>query len=74
MEQEDLVGEVRGDIETEDGVLVIRRIHVRYRLNVPEAARETVARVHQAHVKACPVARSLMGCVEIETEVEFKGR
>ena len=32
-----LVGEVTGEVETEEGVLVIRRIHVAMRLVAPEA-------------------------------------
>ena len=33
-----LVGEVTGEVETEEGVLVIRRIHVAMRLVAPEQA------------------------------------
>lgn len=61
-----------GDIEkTEDGVLVIRRIHVAYRLAVdPDADRETVERVHGMHADRCPVARSIRDAIEITTELE----
>ena len=41
-----LTAEVRGDVEEEDGVLVIRRIHVSMRLVAPEDTREKVERVH----------------------------
>ena len=34
-----LTAEVTGEVETEEGVLVIRRIHVAMRLVAPEAAR-----------------------------------
>jgi len=66
---DDLVGEVRGEIETDEGVLVIKRIHVRYVLRVSESDREAVERAHRVHVESCPVARTLMPCVDIETEV-----
>lgn len=39
-----LTAEVRGEVEAEDGVLVIRRIHVAMRLIAPENAREVVDR------------------------------
>ena len=37
-----LTADVRGEIENEDGVLVIRRIHVAFNLRAPEDVRETV--------------------------------
>jgi organic hydroperoxide reductase OsmC/OhrA len=55
----------------EDDVLVIRRITVRYRLAVPEHQRETVERVHGLHARFCPVARSLEGGIEMQTELEL---
>jgi uncharacterized OsmC-like protein len=54
-----------------DGVLVIERITVRYRLPVPDDLRQEVERVHGFHARACPVARSLEGGIEIRTELEF---
>ncbi len=41
-----LTADVTGEVETEEGVLVIRRIHVAMRLKAPEQAKETVERVH----------------------------
>ena len=63
-----------GEIEKEDGVLVIRRIHVNYKLRVPDpdAVRDTVARVLEMHVDKCPVARSIKGAIEVTTGVEFQ--
>jgi uncharacterized OsmC-like protein len=55
----------------EDKVLVIRRITVRYRLEVPDASREEVERVHGFHANFCPVARSLEGAIDIHTELEL---
>ena len=54
---EDLVADVRGDVEKEGGVLVLRRIHVKYKLHVanPDEVRDTVARVLEMHVDKCPV-------------------
>ena len=64
---------MHGEVEKEDGVLVIRRIHVVYRLRTDEANRETAQRVHDAHHMSCPVYRTLHGCIDISTEVAFEG-
>jgi uncharacterized OsmC-like protein len=55
----------------EDKVLVIRRITVHYRLAAPAEHRETVERVHGFHARFCPVARSLEGGIDIQTELEL---
>ncbi len=61
-----------GEIEKEDRVLVIRRIHVTYFLQgVEQDQRQTVERVLDFHRERCPVARTIGGCVEIETAVEY---
>lgn len=67
-----LVGEVTGEIETEDGVLVIRRIHVVYKLQAPEEAREKARRVHAMHKDHCPVYRSIRDAIDVTTELEFQ--
>lgn len=61
--------EAVGEIVDDNGVLVIRRIEVTYRLPVPEDRRETAERVHAVHARACPDARSLEGAIEIETRL-----
>jgi uncharacterized OsmC-like protein len=53
-------------------VLVIKRIHVRYRLRAPEQARATVERVHDVHHRFCPVYRTLSGCIDITTEIAIE--
>lgn len=67
-----LVGEVTGEIETEDGVLVIQRIHVVYKLQAPREARETAQRVHDMHKDHCPVYRSIRDAIDVTTELEFQ--
>lgn len=56
----------------EDGVLVIRRIHVAYRLAADEARRDTIERVHAVHRDYCPVYRTIAGCIEITTGYELE--
>ena len=63
-----------GDVEKDEGVLVLRRIHVNYKLRVPEPdeVRDTVTRVLEMHVDKCPVARSFKGAIEVTTAVAFQ--
>jgi uncharacterized OsmC-like protein len=56
-------------VETEDRVLVLKRIRVRYRLRLRRDQREAAERAHGAHQAHCPVARTLRGAVEITTEL-----
>ena len=65
--------EVRGEIEVEDGVMVIRRVHVTHTLRAddPEAVRETVERVHGIYAQKCPVYRSLIPAIAITSSVEI---
>ncbi len=65
------MAEVRGEIELEGTVLILRRILVHYRLRAPEAQREIVERMHQIHADFCPVARSLRGAIDIQTSFEL---
>jgi len=65
------VGEAVGEIELEEGVLVIRRIHARLRLQAEERNRETAVRVHGIFADRCPVYRSLRGTIAITTELVF---
>ncbi len=53
-------------------MLVLRRVHVKYKLRVPEEVRDIVARVLEMHADKCPVARSIKGAIEVTTEVEFQ--
>lgn len=63
-----------GEVEEEDKVLILRRIHVTYQLKLddPEGQRAAVERVLGSHVKYCPVARSLMPAIDITTSVEIQ--
>ena len=58
-----------GEIELEENVLVIRRIHVRMRLRAEEAHRETATRVHGIFADKCPVYRSLKAAIAMTTEL-----
>ena len=63
---------MRGEIEKDGKVLVIRRIHVTYHLKADEDKRETAEKVLGFHADFCPVARTMKGCVDITTELQFE--
>jgi uncharacterized OsmC-like protein len=67
-----LTADVSGDVEKEDGVLVIKRIHVRYNLRADEEHRDTIDRVLRVHQDKCPVYRTVHQCIAITTEVKVK--
>ena len=52
-------------------MLVIKRIHVRLKLNAEETHRETANRVHGFFADKCPVYRSLYKAIDITTELQF---
>ncbi len=62
----------RGEIEKDGNVLVIKRIHVSYHLNLKPEQRETAQRVLGFHADKCPVARTIKGCVDISTELNME--
>jgi organic hydroperoxide reductase OsmC/OhrA len=67
-----LISEARGEIEKDDKVLVIRRIHVTYHLKLKPDQQETAQRVHGFHADKCPVARSIKGSIDITTELNME--
>jgi uncharacterized OsmC-like protein len=66
-----LVAEITGEVETEEGVLVIRRIHVAMRLVAPEESRETVERVHGMYAMRCPIYRTLHNAIQLSSSYEL---
>ena len=55
---------------SDDGVLRIERIRVRYEITVPAGREPAARRALERHVDGCPVAQTLLPCVEIEWEAE----
>ena len=63
-----------GEGESEDGVLVIKRIHVVYTLALePDVDREAVQRAFERHMPYCPVYRSIGAAIEITTALQLVG-
>jgi uncharacterized OsmC-like protein len=69
-----LSADARGEIETEDGVLVIRRIHVSFTLAASDSARETVDRVHGMYAMQCPLYRTLRNAIALTSSVQIVRR
>ena len=66
-----LTAEVIGEVETEDGVLVIRRIHVAMRLVASEDTKEIVERIHRIYAMRCPLYRTLHNAIQLTSSVEI---
>lgn len=66
-----LTAEVTGEVEEEDGVLVIRRIHVSMRLAAEKEIREKVERVHSVYAMRCPLYRTLHNAIQLTSSFEL---
>jgi hypothetical protein len=69
-----LAGKVTGEVEAEDGVLIIRRIHVAMRLVAPEETLETVERVHGIYAMRCPLYRTLHKTIQLTSSFTLEAR
>jgi uncharacterized OsmC-like protein len=59
-------------VESEDGVLVLRRVRVTSRLRIcPDADRDKIRRAFEHHMPYCPVYRSIGAAVQITTALEL---
>ena len=67
-----LQAEAIGEVEAEDGALVIRRIRMLVKLRADESQREAAERTIEVYASHCPVYRSLQKAIEITTELEFQ--
>jgi uncharacterized OsmC-like protein len=68
-----LTADVVGEVETEDNVLVIRRIHVAMRLVAAADIRDVVDRVHGFYAMRCPLYRTLHGAIQLTSSYELIG-
>ena len=66
-----LSAEVTGEVEEEDGVLVIRRIHVAMRLVAVEQTREKVDRVHAVYAMNCPLYRTVHSAIRLTSSFQL---
>jgi uncharacterized OsmC-like protein len=60
-----LTADVTGEVEKEEGVLVIRRIHVAMRLVGQADLNDAVERVHGVYAMRCPLYRTLHKAIHL---------
>lgn len=60
-----------GEVFDRDGTLVLESVTVRYRLRARADQHDAARRAHDAHIRHCPVARSLQGAIDVRTELEL---
>lgn len=64
-----------GEIEKERNVLVIKRIHITYKLKIDlellEEKRDAIDRVMRVHPNSCPVYKSISGAIAVTAELEL---
>ena len=63
-----LTAEVTGEVETEDNVLVIRRVHVAM-VAAPEL-KEKIERVHGVYAMNCPLYRTLHNAIQLTSSCQ----
>ena len=66
-----LTADVTGEVETEEDVLVIRRIHVMMLLVASQDVRETAERVHGIYAMRCPLYRTLHNTIKLTSSFEL---
>jgi organic hydroperoxide reductase OsmC/OhrA len=67
-----LTADVSGEVEkADDGVLVIKRIHVVYSLKTPQENRQTAERVHAVYADHCPLYRSVKDSIAVTSSLSF---
>lgn len=53
-------------------MLVLKRIHVSYRLRADPARSEAIERSHAHHTRRCPVYRSIEKAIAVTTELDLE--
>ena len=67
-----LTAEVIGEVErADDGVLVIKKIHVVHTLRAAESDRPTAERVHSIYSDHCPLYRSVKPAITVTSALTF---
>ena len=66
-----LTADVTGEVEAEEDVLVIRRIHVVMRLVASQDVKETVERVHGIYAMRCPLYRTLHNTIQLTSSFDL---
>ncbi len=69
-----LISESEGQLEKENNILVIKRVHIKYILNVDKALyaekESAIQRAFDLHHDSCPVYRSIHASIDFTKELE----
>jgi uncharacterized OsmC-like protein len=60
-----------GEIETENEILVVKRIKQTFHLTAHEKDRQKIERALRVYADSCPVARSVKGSIDITSELDL---
>jgi uncharacterized OsmC-like protein len=64
--------EVEGDIEEGDTkVLLLTKVHLKYKLNIPKGKREQAERALSLHHSRCPVSQSVERGIRVEWSADI---
>jgi uncharacterized OsmC-like protein len=64
--------EVEGDIEEGDNkVLLLTKVHINYKLNIPKGKREQAERALSLHHSRCPVSQSVERGIRVEWSADI---
>jgi len=61
----------RGEVEVEDKVLVLRRIHVVFALRGAAEREPEALRAHEHYKPRCPIYRSIHQAIEVTSDLEL---
>lgn len=67
-----IIADVEGVNELQDGNIRLTRILVHYQLRIPAGTRETVERLLARHQEKCPTAQSLKGAIEVSWTADIR--
>jgi uncharacterized OsmC-like protein len=70
-DKDSLYADTVGEVETENKVLVLKRIKQTFHLTAEEQDREAIERVVKVYEDSCPVAVSIKPAIEITSELDL---
>ena len=70
-DKDSLYAETVGEVETENKVLVLKRIKQTFHLTAEEQDREAIERVVEVYEDSCPVAVSIKPAIESTSELDL---
>jgi uncharacterized OsmC-like protein len=70
-DKDSLYADTVGEVETENKVLVLKRIKQTFHVTAEEQDREAIERVVEVYEDSCPVAVSIKPAIEITSELDL---